>query len=445
MKIFKPYDIRGIYPKDLNEEIAYKIGRAFGTFNPGKIVVGSDPRLSSPSLKGELVKGLMSTGGRVIDIGITTTPAVAISTRVLKCDGGIMVSGSHNPKEYNGFKLFQKQGTPIGYESGLNQIQAIFESERFSSGEGEILVRDILEVYSDFLLANTKVGHTTGIKVVVDAGNGSTGLIAPKILRKAGVLVEEMFCEPDGNFPNRQPNPSEPRSLVELQKKVLEVRADLGLAYDADGDRLVVVGESGDTVSAGVVFSVLIKNTLARNPGGPIIYTCVDSRAIEETIRSHGGVPCVSKVGNTFVAKKMVEEGGLLAGEISGHYFFKETFGADDAIFASLKLIEALNETGKTLSDHTREYPMYFWNMCKVPVKEAEMFNVIEHLKQDFEERGYQIDTLDGVKVTFQNCWALFRASNTEPAIFFFYEATDEENLEKIKKFVEDVKSCIPT
>lgn len=447
MSIFRAYDIRGIYPTVINEEISFKIGKAFGTFNPGKIVIGMDTRLSSPSLKEELIKGLLSTGATVIDIGMVTSPIVMFATKHLECDGGINISASHNPKEYNGFKFYSKGGIPIDFETGLVKIKEIFEKENFAEGEGKLIKKDIIEDYSNFILNLINIKKPVNMKVVVDAGNGSTGGIYPKILRKAGIEVHELFCEPDGNFPNHEPNPTKTEALVRLQETVLESGADLGFAFDGDGDRMAVIDENGSIVYVGIIFSVLIKNALEKEPGSKIVYTILDSKAIDDVIRQHGGIPTVCRVGHTYISQKMIEEKAAVAGEISGHYYFKETYGADDALFACLSLIEYLTKSEKKITDFTDEFPKYFSQVSeglRFPVKESEKFSFIDDLKQEFESKGLKVNTLDGVKVIFDDGWALFRPSNTEPVISLSYEAYNKEAFERIKKFVDDIVKRIP-
>ena len=445
MSVFRAYDIRGIYPKEINEEFAFNIGKAFGTFNPGKIIVGSELRLSGPSLKEELIKGLISTGATVIDIGMVTSPIVMFATKHLDCDGGINVSASHNPKEYNGFKFYYKDGIPIDFESGLIKIQKIFKEEKFIEGEGKLIKKDVIENYSNFLL--NRIRKPLKLKVVYDAGNGSTGRIYPKILRKAGIDVHELFCEPDGTFPNHEPNPSKNESLKDLQKKVLEINADLGFASDGDGDRLVVVDKNGKVVNTGIIFSILIESALEKEPKSKVVYTILDSEAIDDIIRRHGGKPVVCRVGHTYITQRMLKENATVAGEISGHYYFKETNGADDALFAILKLIEHLTKSGKKISDYVKEFPKYYSQVSeglRAPVKESEKFPFIERLKQEFKKKRYKINTLDGVKVIFDDGWALFRPSNTEPIISMSYEATTKRGFERIKKFVNDIIDKIP-
>jgi phosphomannomutase/phosphoglucomutase len=277
--------------------------------------------------------------------------------------------------------------------------------------------------------------------------NGSTGRIYPKTLRELGLDVYELFCEPDGNFPNHEPNPCKNEVLAELQKKVLESKADIGFAFDGDGDRIAAVDEKGKIVYVGVVFSILIDNALKKKPGSKVVYTILDSKAIDDVIKGKGGVPVVCRVGHTYITEKIIEEDAVIAGEISGHYYFKDTNGADDALFACLKLIESLVTSGKKISDYEKEFPKYLSEVSEAlrfPVKASEKFPFIESLKKEFIKKGYKIIIVDGVKVMFEDGWALFRPSNTEPIISMSYEAYNEDAFKRIKKFVEEIVARIP-
>lgn len=431
----------------LNEQSALKIGKAFGTFNPGKVVVGNDARLSGPSLKRNLIEGLISAGVEVIDVGMTSTPVLMFSTRFLGCNGGVMVTASHNPKEYNGFKFYREKGIPISYESGLDKIQEIFERENFLQGKGRQKTENIHNSYLSFLIRTIHFKRKPSLRVVVDTGNGSAGILYPDALRRVGLSVFDLFRDPDGNYPNHAPDPSKPENLIALKYKVLESHADIGFAYDGDGDRLVVVGKDGNVVPTGVVFSVLIRNALRNAPGSKVVYTALDSKAIEDVIRRNGGIPVVARVGHTYITLKMLQERASLAGEISGHYYFKETFGADDALFASLKIIEQLVDFDMTWTDYAREYPRYFSAVSeklRFPIKESEKFEFVEKLKKRFKDKGYRIDTLEGVKVLFDNGWAIFRPSNTEPVLSVSYEAKTKKEFKKIEAFVDEIVSLIP-
>ena len=447
MPIFRAYDIRGIYPTQINEEFAFKIGEAFGTFNPGKIIVGNDARLSGPTLKQQLIKGLVSTGCDVIDVGMVATPIIIFSTKHLKCDGGIMITASHNPKEFNGFKFNDANAIPISYESGINEIQKIFNSEKFSEGEGSVVKKNIIEEYSNFLLSKINITKSVDMKIVVDVGNASPGLIYPKVLKKIGIDVYELYCEPDGNFPNHQPDPSKKENMIDLQKKVLEVKADLGFAYDGDGDRLGVVDENGKIIEPNQIFALLIQQVLDKKPNSKIVYDALSSMMIEDVIKKNNGIPVVSKVGHTYITQRMVKENAILAGELSGHYYFEEIFNSDDALFASLRLLEFLTKSGKKLKDHFKDLPKYYSQVSegmRIPIKESEKFSFIKNLNEELRNKGYNIDTLDGVKIMFDDGWALLRPTHTESKISVAYESRSEQGFKRIKEFVEKIVERIP-
>ena len=439
MSIFRAYDVRGIYPRELNKKIVEKLGKAFGTFNPGKIVIGMDARLSSPILKESLAKGLLSTGCKVIDIGMVTTPVLMFGVKHLKADGGVMVTASHNPKEYNGLKFYSKNAIPLSYESGINKIKGIMEKEDFLEGRGILSRADVLEDYSRFLLEKIKFKKKIRVEVVVDASNGPAGLIVPKVLRRIGLKVHELFCKPDGNFPGHEPDPSNERNLTKLKEKVLEVGADIGLAYDGDGDRLGVVDELGNIVNSIEVFGLLIMNELNENPHAMVVHDILIPSVIPNLIRKYDCTPVVSRVGYAYVRQKMTEVDALLGGEVAGHYYFKETFWFDDPLFTSLKLIEFLMKTGKSVSGLVKLLPKYFYKTMRVPVDENKKHAVIERIKELAMKENYKVDFLDGVKILLDYGWVVFRPSNTEPKISIAYEAKDEKNFNRLRIFVENM------
>ncbi|MHA2408281.1 MAG: phosphomannomutase/phosphoglucomutase [Candidatus Ranarchaeia archaeon] len=445
-EMFKAYDIRAIYPHELDEHDARNIGASFATLNSGKVVVGSDARLSSPSLKKELITGLLSTGTDVIDIGMIATPMMIFAVNHFQCTGGIVVTASHNPKEFNGFKFFDSKAVPISYETGLKALKDVFFSQQFIQGKGQLVTATVKEDYADYLLKNLKFKTPPRLKVVVDTANGSPGIIYPYVLKKLDIDVHELFTEPDGNFPNHHPDPSKPENLRALQHKVIEVGADLGVAYDGDGDRLGVIDEKGRTVYVGTVFSILIKSTLESKPQSKVVVTVIDSQAIDDTITTYGGQPVLCRVGHTYITQKMVAEDAMLAGEVSGHYYFDETYKGDDALFATLKLIEYLTNTGKKISEFTEEFPHYseVSERLRLPIKENEKFSFVKQLINELLSQGYNVNTLDGVKVFLEDGWALFRPSNTEAKISIAYEAKSKKGFDKIKNFVNNVISQIP-
>ncbi|HLC59555.1 MAG TPA: phosphomannomutase/phosphoglucomutase [archaeon] len=450
MGIFRPYDIRGIYPTEINEKIAHDLGKAFATYiarvskkTKPTIAVGRDTRIGSESMMKEFIKGLVDTGCTVIDVAETTTPMMIFIPAFYKLDGGAIITASHNPKEYNGVKFTGQLGKVIGYENGLKDVQEIFDSKTFRKGSGKVEKIDAIKEYSDFLLSKMGRKKFSGMKVVFDAGNGVTGLIYPKILSNFGIELIELNCKPDGNFPNRDPDPNKKGAMQKLQEKVVEEGADLGIATDADGDRLVIVDEKGSIIEPREVFGMLIRHVLKKNRGSRIVHDVLSSSLIEKLIKSNGGIPVVCKVGRAFIYDALVKENGFMAGEISGHYFFKDVFNADDSLYASLKLMEYVTSLGKKLSE-CRDFPKYYYEEMRVLINADEKQRFVESLKKDFISKGYKVDTLDGVKVNLDCGWALFRPSNTEPKISLAFESNSQKDFEKLKSFVEVVVSKMP-
>jgi phosphomannomutase/phosphoglucomutase len=434
--IFRAYDIRGIYKKQITEELAYKLGKAFATFNKGKIVVGRDPRIGGEELKKALIKGLLESGADVVDIGIVPTPMIIFSIGYYKYDGGICITASHNPREYQGFLLYNREGVGVGLDNGLEDIKKLIISEKFAEGSGKLENKDITNDYLKFI--SEKIGiEKINKKVVIDCGNGSASIILPYVLKKFGVQVYTIFCELDGNFPNREPEPK-PDNLKELQKKVLELKADCGFAYDGDCDRVVGVDENGKILNPTEFFGVLIKLYLEKEKG-KIVHDALSSTAIDEVVKYYEGLSIGCRVGHVFIQRELLKEDALIGGEISGHYFFREIYGADDAIFATLKILEYLEIKKIKMSETYRDIPSYYFDSIRVKTKEEIKFKFIEELKKEFLEKGYKIDCLDGVKVFLKEGWALFRASNTEPKISIAFEAKTKEDFEKLKKFVEQI------
>ena len=438
--IFRAYDIRGIYGKDLTEETASRIGAAFGTINKGTIAVGMDARLSGPSLKQKLIEGLVSAGCSVIDVGMITTPMMIFAVGGYKLDGGIMITASHNPKDYNGFKVFEKGAMPISYESGLSRMEQLVKSGKFANGSGKVEAKNILHDYERFLLEKVRISKR--MKLVVDAGNGAAGRVSCNVLRKAGFEVIELFCEPDGNFPNHTPDPTEPENIEKLKEEVKQAHADLGLAFDGDGDRLGIVDRHGKEISGNDVFIMLAKHALAKHKGGKIVINAQCSMAVEDCVKKHGGVPVDCKVGHTYIAQKMAEENAVFAGELSGHYFFRETFSGDDALLAGLKLLEFISD-GADLEREISNIPRYHSEIAEnivIPVKEEDKAPSMEMIRKMCIEKGYRFSDMDGIKILFKDGWAIFRPSNTSPLIRYGFEARSREEFEKIRKVVDEIK-----
>jgi phosphomannomutase/phosphoglucomutase len=439
MSIFKAYDIRGRYPEELDEKIARDIGSAFGTLCRGKIAVGYDCRISSPKLKLSLLEGLLSTGREIIDLGSICTPMLAWAVKNYGCDGGVIVTASHLPADYNGFK-FLLGNVPVSYESGIKDIESLVRSGKFARGRGKIKEeKGILEDYTSFVLSSFRKERK--VKVVVDAGNGSAGIYA-KILGRA-IDVKELYCEPDGRFPNHEPDPSNEENLHDLQKEVVEQNADIGLAFDGDGDRLGVVDEKGRIVEPQRIFSILIQDALTRHPKGKVVHDVLCSKFIDDVIKKFDGIPVECRVGHTFISQKMVEVDAVLGGEISGHYYFSETNGADDALFASIRLLEAIMESRLPLSELSERYASkYLSYHTRLPIHDEIKFRWVEELREELS--NYEISSIDGVKIFFEKGWALIRPSNTEAKVSIAYEASTQEAFQEIKKLVDGIVRRIP-
>ena len=446
MSIFKAYDIRGIYPTELNEEIIYKIAKAFAVFTNAKnIVVGGDNRLSTPSLKDSFIKGLLDSGVDVTDIGIVPTSVVYFACYKLGFEAGAMITASHNPKEFNGVKLCDSEGLAIGWEDGLDKIKTIMEKSDFRKGNGKLNTLDIFSDYAKF--AGKLVTKTfDGLKIVVDGSNGSAGLPYAKILRSLGADVHEIFCNPDGNFPNHKiPDPLIEENLNEIKAEVKKRNADIGFALDGDGDRIVIIDDKGERTHANCITALLAERCLAKNKNAKIVYDVLSSQMVDEVIRQNGGIPVVWKVGHSFIPRKCKEIDALFAGEASSHYFFKESNYTDDTLIAAVKILDILVSGESKLSELVSKYPIYHQVLEKrIPITETMKFKFIENLKEDVLKKRYEISTLDGVKIKFKNGWAIFRASNTESKIVISYESPDLEEFRKIEIFVNDAIKQIP-
>ncbi len=443
--IFKAYDIRGIYPSELDNESAYLIGRAFATIYKDKnVVVGGDARVSTPHLKKYLISGLLESGANVIDVGMTATPVIYFSCYGLEYDAGIMVTGSHLERDYNGMKFCDASGIPIGYDAGLFRVKEIVKEKRFLSKKGELSDKDLTMSYTKFIKGLFPKGFK-GLKIVVDGANGSAGKIYANILRNLGVEVIELYCNPDGMFPNHTPDPMKKEFIDDLRQEVISKSADSGFGYDGDGDRLAVVDEKGTSVNTNRIFSLIVEEALRTNKGGKIVHGVLCSKLVEDIILKNGGIPIACKVGHSFIAAKCAEEGALVGGEVSGHYFFKESNYSDDVMVACVKLLKIMKEVATPLSDLTRKYPVFYEESKRIPVKKGMKFSFIEELEKKLTSEGYDLITLDGVKVKFDQGWMLFRASNTEDKISLGYESSDKSEFEKISRIVEEIILTIPT
>ena len=443
--VFRQYDIRGIADRDFTDPITILLGKAIGTYLRRRGVktlsLGRDVRPSSNRLRNSLIHGLTNVGVNVIDIGVVPTPVLYFSVYELNVDAGVMITGSHNPPEYNGFKLTLRDETIYGEQ--IQQIRRIMEEEDFESGLGNLKEEHIVPRYIEVL--KTKVKLTRSPYIIIDPGNGTAGPIAKQLFTELGAKVECIYCEPDGNFPNHLPDPTIPEFVKDLQRMVTTKGADLGISYDGDADRVGIITEKGDMVYGDQLLGILAKDLLTRHPGAKIIFDVKCSQGLEEYIRQLGGIPIIWKTGHSLLKAKMREEHALLAGEMSAHMFIKEDYyGFDDAIFASLKLVEIWSKSGKPFSELVSEIPYYCSTPeIRRPSTDEHKFTIVNKLRDRFREKGYKLLDIDGARIYFPNGWALVRASNTQPILVLRFEAKDEANLQRIKQIVEQELSEI--
>ena len=436
--IFREYDIRGIYGKDLDERRVELIGKAYGTLirnNGGKTVsLGRDCRLSSPSLSEALIEGITSTGINVVNIGIVSTPILYFSLFNLEVDGGVMLTASHNPGDYNGLKLSIGKDSLFG--EGIQNLRMMIEDNDFLDGYGEVREQSIINEYKDFMKNSVKIRK--GLKVAVDCGNGMVGLVGPQILRELELDLTELYSEPDGTFPNHHPDPTVEENLVDLQKAVLENNCEVGIAFDGDGDRIGVIDENGNIIWGDMLVLIYALSVLEEKPGATVIGDVKCSSNLFSGIEKAGGNAIMWKTGHSLIKNKIKETNAELAGEMSGHMFFNDKFyGYDDAFYAALRLLEIISKTGKKVSGLLADVPKTFSTPeIRVEVEETSKFELVEKVAQMFKE-GYDVIDIDGMRVNFPDGWGLIRASNTQPALVLRFEAQSEQRLNEIKEFIE--------
>ena len=433
--IFRAYDIRGVVPQTLTAETAYWIGRAIGSQSLAEgephVSIGRDGRLSGPALVERLIQGVADSGCKVSDVGLVPTPALYYAANVLAGKSGVMLTGSHNPSNYNGFKI-----VIAGDTLANEQIQALhtrLKTNDLTWGEGSIERVDILSRYADEIVKDIKLAKK--LKVVVDCGNGAAGVIAPQLLEALGCEVIPLFCEVDGNFPNHHPDPGKPENLVDLIAKVKETNADLGLAFDGDGDRVGVVTNTGTMVFPDRLLMLFAQDVLERNPNAEIIFDVKCTRRLTPLIKEYGGRPLMWKTGHSLIKKKMKATGALLAGEMSGHIFFKERwFGFDDGIYSAARLLEILSKQQQTAEELFETFPNDISTPeINIDVTDESKFSIIEALHDAQWGETAELTSIDGVRVDYPQGWGLVRASNTTPVLVLRFEADTEAELQRIK------------
>ena len=436
--IFREYDIRGLVDQDLTEEAVSLVGKALGTrireAGGKKAAVGRDARLSGPRFAAGMISALRSTGVDVLDLGVVPTPLTYFAAHTAGVDGICMITGSHNPPEYNGLKVGLSAATFHGEE--IQALRRLAEAGPFATGQGTVTEHDVVTPYRRYVQENLRLGRRL-LKVVVDAGNGTGGVVAVPLFRALGIEVVPLFIEMDGNFPNHHPDPTVEKNLAQLRAKVLETGADLGIAYDGDADRVGAVDEKGNVLWGDQLMILFSRALLAEVPGAAIVGEVKCSFTLYDDIAKRGGRAIMWKAGHSLIKAKMKEEKALLAGEMSGHIFFAHRwFGFDDGIYSSGRLLELLSRTDAPMSTLLADVPRtYSTPELRADCPEDKKFEVVRRAQEYFKAR-YDAVTVDGVRVVFADGWGLVRASNTQPLLVLRFEATTPARLEEIKALV---------
>jgi phosphomannomutase len=426
-ELFKAYDIRGIYPAELTLDFAHRLGKAVAIcFTNEDIVVGRDFRIGSDRLAEELIRGINDQGANVIDIGHCSTPMLYFATQE---NPGVMVTASHNPKEYNGFKICSKGGNPLGYPDGLTPIKLAMENREFGKPrhKGKVRHKNIMPQYAAHI--KQFKGKIKSLKVVVDAGNGIQGVIVPKVFARLPAKIIPLFFEPDGNFPNRSPNPIKTGALDRLSKAVKENKASFGAAFDGDGDRIVFVDEKGKQIRPDHILALLAQHMLKENPHAKILFDARCSRIVKEKVTEEGGVAILTRVGHTYITQIMKEENALLAGELSGHYYFRENFCADNGDIPLMLMLNILSGEKKPLSKLLAPMDKYF-NSGEINFKIENKQQVMKKIEEEYCDKG-RVFHIDGLSVEFPDWWFNIRPSNTEPVLRLNVEANTKAMLDR--------------
>ncbi|HDQ41816.1 MAG TPA: phosphomannomutase/phosphoglucomutase [Desulfonatronum sp.] len=438
-EIFRAYDIRGVVDRDFDEEWVELLGKACGTYflrlGFGQAVVGHDCRHSSPGYQRAMIRGLLSTGVDVIYVHMVPTPVFYYAVKKLNRHAGVMITASHNPPEFNGFKVWAGEGTI--HSEQIQEVYAIMARGKFTQGRGMATEHNIVPAYLNELSAQAALSGP--VRVVVDGGNGAGGLICAELLRRIGAEVVELYCQPDGSFPNHHPDPTQDANNIDLRAKVLETKAHVGIGLDGDADRIGALDEQGQMIYGDRLLAIFARRVLQTLPGATVIGEVKCSHLLFQDIADYGGKPIMGQTGHSLIKARMKETGAVLAGEMSGHMFFADRYyGFDDALYASMRLVEILGQDPNVpLSSYLQEWPLiYSTPELRVDCPEAVKFKVVEQAKEYFRHR-YDIVDVDGVRLVLPDGWGLLRASNTQPVLVLRFEAQSRERLEEIRALVE--------
>jgi phosphomannomutase len=433
--VFKAYDVRGLHPSELDEEGAYAIGRAYAEhFGPKRIAIGRDMRVSSPAMAAAAIEGAADGGADVLDLGLVGTEMVYFAVGSLGLDGGICVTASHNPKEYTGMKIVREGALPVGGESGLLDVrdramELVLDQHKPSSARGTVSEHDVWPAFVDKVLSFVDVEAIRPLRVVIDAANGMAGAMLPPVLERLPVDAVTCHFEPDGTFPNHEPNPLLPENRKFIVRKTLEEGADLGVAYDGDADRCFFVDDTGEFVPGDFATALLAESILAKEGGGKVIYDVRASWAVPETIERAGGVALVNRVGHAYIKHRMREEGAVFGGEVSAHYYFRDFSQADSGVVPFLLLLELVSRSGRKLSELLAPYRARFFLTGEINTPVADVDAKLRELEERYADA--RIDHLDGVSVEYDDWHFNVRPSNTEPLLRLNLEARSQALMEE--------------
>jgi phosphomannomutase len=429
--IFKAYDVRGIYPGELNEDIAYQIGRAFVAFlGADRVAVGRDMRLSGPALAGALLQGIAAQGAEAVDLGLTSSDELYFAVGKFGYPAGIMVTASHNPAEYNGLKMCRAEAVPLSESTGLTEIRDMILNDPIPAParQGTITQRDVLDGYVEHALSFIDAKTLRPLKVVADAGNGMAGMILPRVFAQLPCELVPLYFDLDGSFPNHPANPIEPANIADLQAKVRETGADVGVAFDGDADRMFIVDEHGTFVGGDMVTAMVAQRLLRRYPGAAIVYNLICSRSVPETIKAAGGRPIRERVGHSFIKATMRREDAVFGGEHSGHFYFRDNWYADSGLIAFLSVLELLSDANQPVSAVLQPIDPYK-RSGEINSEVKDITAIITSVEEHYRAAGATIDKLDGLTVEYPDWWFNLRPSNTQPLLRLNVEAANDEEL----------------
>jgi phosphomannomutase len=431
--LFKAYDVRGIVPQELDPEIAYRVGRALVAFlNADQVVVGRDMRVSGPMLSAALIDGLRDQGANVVDIGEVSTDTLYFAVGKYGYPAGVMITASHNPAVYNGFKICREEARALSLETGIAEIRDLVLSGAFpapAGKRGDLEERDVLSAYAEHALSMVDTNRIKPLKIAIDAGNGMAGKLVPRVFDKLPTEIVPLYFELDGTFPNHEANPIEPENIRDLQRTVVEQQCDLGVAFDGDADRMFLIDENGAFIGGDMTTAMVALQMLKTNPGSAIVYNLICSRTVPEIISENGGRPVRSRVGHSLIKALMRSEDAIFGGEHSGHFYFRDNWYADSGLIALLTVLQLISDEDQTLSQILEPIDSRF-RSGEINSEVSDIDEVTRKVEQRYSKEGGETDHLDGLTVGFDDWWFNLRPSNTQPLLRLNVEAEDKATLE---------------